>query len=106
MWFPLLVFSPFIVDASVTLIKRFLRGAKITEAHREHYYQRAIQMGWGHRKLAMVEYALMASVAVSALQYREQTFPWLLLLIWAAVYAGIMVVLDRTWRQFMNREQG
>lgn len=105
-WFPLLVFSPFIVDASVTLIKRFLRGAKITEAHREHYYQRAIQMGWGHRKLAMVEYALMASVAVSALQYREQTFPWLLLLIWAAVYAGIMVVLDRTWRQFMNREQG
>ena len=25
-WFPLLVFSPFIVDASVTLIKRTLRG--------------------------------------------------------------------------------
>ena len=44
-WFPLMVFSPFIVDASVTLVKRSLRGVKITEAHREHYYQRAIQMG-------------------------------------------------------------
>ena len=33
-WFPLLVFSPFIVDASVTLLKRTVRGVKITEAHR------------------------------------------------------------------------
>lgn len=105
MWFPLLVFSPFIVDASVTLIRRALRGAKITEAHREHYYQRAIQMGWGHRKLALAEYALMASVAASALLCREQTLPWLLLLIWAGIYAGVMTVLDRNWIQFNNRER-
>lgn len=105
MWFPLLVFSPFIVDASVTLIKRALRGAKITEAHREHYYQRAIQIGWGHRKLALAEYALMASVGASALLFREQHLPWLPLLIWAAVYAGIMTVLDRNWIQFKNRER-
>ena len=36
-WFPVLVFSPFIVDASITLAKRTFRGVKITEAHREHY---------------------------------------------------------------------
>lgn len=105
MWFPLLVFSPFIVDASVTLIKRAMRGAKITEAHREHYYQRAIQMGWGHRKLALAEYALMVSVGVSALLCLEQSFPWLLLLIWAGVYAAIMAVLDRSWGKFINRKQ-
>ncbi|GAB5604045.1 MraY family glycosyltransferase [Sideroxyarcus sp. TK5] len=104
-WFPLLVFSPFIVDASVTLLKRALRGAKVTEAHREHYYQRAIQMGWGHRKLALVEYALMASVGASALLFKEQALPWGLLLIWAGVYGGVMAVLDRNWRRFNMREQ-
>ncbi len=61
-WFPLLAFSPFIVDASVTLVKRTLHGVKITEAHREHYFQRAIQMGWRHRQVALVEYVLMLGV--------------------------------------------
>jgi UDP-N-acetylmuramyl pentapeptide phosphotransferase/UDP-N-acetylglucosamine-1-phosphate transferase len=51
-WFPLLVFSPFIADATVTLVKRSLRGVKVTEAHRDHYYQHMVQMGWGHRNVA------------------------------------------------------
>src|SRR5262249_53435950 len=51
-WFGIVVFSPFIVDATVTLFKRALRGARVWEAHREHYYQRLVQSGWGHRKTA------------------------------------------------------
>lgn len=60
LWFPVLVFSPFILDSSVTLVKRLLRGEKVWQAHREHYYQRLIQMGWGHRRTALAEYVLMA----------------------------------------------
>jgi len=67
LWFPILVFSPFIVDASVTLVKRSLRGAKVTEAHREHYYQRVIQMGVSHRDLALFEYGLMLAAGISAI---------------------------------------
>ncbi len=52
-WFPLLVFSPFIMDATVTLLKRTARGAKITEAHCEHYYQRMVQIGWGASKCCL-----------------------------------------------------
>jgi len=66
-WFPLMVFSSFIVDASITLVKRAQRGAKVSEAHREHYYQSMIQLGWGHRKVALAEYGLMFTVGVSAL---------------------------------------
>ena len=66
-WFPLLVFSPFIVDATVTLIKRSVRGAKLSEAHREHYYQRLVQLGVGHRNTALFEYALMLLVGICAL---------------------------------------
>ncbi|HYN53140.1 MAG TPA: glycosyltransferase family 4 protein, partial [Methylotenera sp.] len=32
-WFPVLVFSPFIIDATVTLIKRLLAGEKVWQAH-------------------------------------------------------------------------
>lgn len=65
-WFGLVIFSPFVVDASLTLAKRTLRGARIWQAHREHYYQRLVHAGWGHRKTAYAEYALMVICAVAA----------------------------------------
>lgn len=103
LWFPLLVFSPFVVDASVTLFKRSLRGAKITEAHREHYYQRAIQMGWSHRKVALVEYALMLGCGLSAVFAPASEFPLLLFGVWGAVYAALMLPLDAAWKKFERK---
>jgi UDP-N-acetylmuramyl pentapeptide phosphotransferase/UDP-N-acetylglucosamine-1-phosphate transferase len=99
-WFPLLVFSPFIVDASMTLLKRTLRGVRITEAHREHYYQHAIQMGWSHRKVALVEYALMLGCGVSALLALNQSFPLLTLLACCVIYGVLMLLLDASWKKF------
>ena len=103
-WFPLLVFSPFIVDASVTLMKRMLRGAKVTQAHREHYYQRVIQMGWSHRNVMLTEYVLMMVSGFSALFSLGQPFPWQVLLAWIAIYSALMLPLDAAWKKF-EREQ-
>ncbi|GAB1232690.1 glycosyl transferase [Ferrigenium sp. UT4] len=96
-WFPLLTFSPFIVDATVTLVKRTLRGAKITEAHREHYYQRAVQMGLGHRRVALVEYGLMSLIGLAALSSRNAVFPVLALLLSAGVLMLPMLFIERRW---------
>lgn len=96
-WLPVLVFSPFIIDASATLLRRFLRGAKVTEAHREHYYQRAIQMGMGHRNLALAEYVLMALSGGAALLFMDQSSPWGLAVIWGLVYFIIMRIIDVRW---------
>lgn len=101
-WFPLLVFSPFIVDATITLIKRAIRGAKITEAHREHYYQRAIRMGLGHRNLALLEYALMLGVGSSGLMWLQQPFPLVLIVSWAAIYTTCMLMIDARWARFIQ----
>ena len=98
-WFPILVFSPFIVDATVTLTRRSLRKAKVTEAHREHYYQRLVQSGWSHRKLAMVAYVLMLAAGISALSVRETLMPWPLLLVWAAIYTTLMLLIDLRWQR-------
>lgn len=67
LWFPLLVFAPFVIDATVTLLKRMARREKVWAAHRQHYYQRLIRMGWSHRRLAMAEYLLMAMCGGAAL---------------------------------------
>jgi UDP-N-acetylmuramyl pentapeptide phosphotransferase/UDP-N-acetylglucosamine-1-phosphate transferase len=101
LWFPLLVFSPFVVDATVTLFKRTRRGEKITQAHRSHYYQRLVQMGWGHRNTAMAEYALMLLAGASALcgiGWNVQS-QGMLLLCWSAVYFALMMRVDRSWRR-------
>ena len=45
-WMALLIFSPFIADATVTLIRRVLRRERVWLAHRDHYYQRLILSGW------------------------------------------------------------
>lgn len=106
-WFPVLVFSPFIVDTTVTLIKRSIRGKKITEAHREHYYQRMVQMGWGHRDVAMLGYILMFATGGSAVWAERQSssVPWLLLLGWGCAYAVMMLVLDSRWKTFRQGVQ-
>jgi UDP-N-acetylmuramyl pentapeptide phosphotransferase/UDP-N-acetylglucosamine-1-phosphate transferase len=70
LWFPLLVFAPFFGDATVTLAKRALRGERVWQAHREHYYQRLVQMGFGHRRTAYVYYAAMLACAAVALAVR------------------------------------
>ena len=71
LWFPLLVFGPFIGDATLTLLRRLARGERVWQAHREHYYQRLVRMGAGHRGAALTGYALMLCCAGAALYARE-----------------------------------
>ncbi len=89
LWTPLLIFSPFIVDATVTLLRRLLRGDKVWQAHREHYYQRLVLAGWGHRKTVLAEYVLMLATGTTAVLYVHMDEPVRLamLFIWAVAYA-------------------
>lgn len=64
---PLLAFFPFVFDATYTLTARVLRGRKPWEAHKEHLYQRLVQRGLGHRKMAELAYVVMAVCQLCAL---------------------------------------
>ena len=102
-WFPVLAFLPFVMDATVTLVKRSLRGMKVTEAHREHYYQRLVQMGWGHKNVALAGYALMLGSAITAVwTARHDSFPWQLFLGWGVIYLLLMLLIDRRWRNYLH----
>ncbi|MHB1514583.1 MAG: MraY family glycosyltransferase [Acidiferrobacteraceae bacterium] len=65
-WVPLVIFSPFIVDASVTLLRRIVRREPVWRAHKTHYYQRLVGLGWSHQKTLLCEYALMVFASLSA----------------------------------------
>ena len=96
-WFPLVIFSPFIVDATATLLKRLLRGDKIWQAHREHYYQRLIRMGLGHRNLALLEYALMLAIGISSLLAIRHANGWILIAGWGLFFFIAMRRIDSRW---------
>jgi len=100
-WFPVLVFAPFIADASVTLARRLLRREKVWQAHREHYYQKLVRLGWGHRGTALAEYALMLAGGVLALAglMLPAALQAVLLAGAAGAYVLIMISIDRAWSQ-------
>lgn len=103
-WFPVAAFAPFVVDATVTLVRRLLRGEHVWQAHRSHYYQRQVLLGWSHRRLALVAYLLMAASAATALAMLRLA-PGLreaLAAVMALAYAALMLHVDLRWAR---REQ-
>jgi UDP-N-acetylmuramyl pentapeptide phosphotransferase/UDP-N-acetylglucosamine-1-phosphate transferase len=97
--FPLFVFSPFIADASLTLLRRVLRRQKFWQPHREHYYQKLARMGMGHRNTALAYYALMMVAAVAALASLSLGAVGQLVAIiaWSAVLLLLARLVDRAW---------
>jgi UDP-N-acetylmuramyl pentapeptide phosphotransferase/UDP-N-acetylglucosamine-1-phosphate transferase len=102
--FPVLVFSPFIADASVTLARRVIRGEAFWRAHRTHYYQRLVLAGWSRRRLAIAAYALMLGAAASALASRSLGPQGQLAIIgsWVVFYAALFIAIERRVRQAAN----
>ena len=99
-WFPVLVFLPFIADASVTLGRRALRGERFWEGHKTHYYQRLHQMGAGHAGTLAVYGALMAGTAGTAVACACLKPAWggPALAAWCAVCALLFATIDYHWR--------
>jgi len=99
-WFPGLVFAVFIVDSGLTLAKRIIHRENPFQAHRSHYYQRLIRMGWSHCRLALSAYALMVATALSALWLLDVPVAVRLLglVVWTVAFVAIAMAIDLRWR--------
>jgi Fuc2NAc and GlcNAc transferase len=75
---------PFCVDTTVTLVWRRLRGQAVTEAHRDHAYQRAVQSGLSHARVATLVGGMSLGLIVVA-YYAWRSSNWTLPLVAAAV---------------------
>lgn len=104
LWTPFLIFSPFIVDTTLTLLKRLLRGEKIWKAHREHYYQRLIQMGYGHKKTAILEYFFMVFTGISGCFLPYDAAKWYVIVFVTIIYLILTSTIDIYWQKFIFRK--
>ncbi len=66
-WISVVIFSPFIVDATVTLILRILRRERFWDAHKSHFYQQLAETGISRKKLVNLEYGLILICSIIAL---------------------------------------
>jgi UDP-N-acetylmuramyl pentapeptide phosphotransferase/UDP-N-acetylglucosamine-1-phosphate transferase len=76
------VLAPFLVDATLTLARRVARGERWYEAHRSHYYQRLVILGYSHRVVSLLYYGLTLVAIVGSIAY-----------VWGPEGLGIAILL-------------
>ena len=74
-----LVLSVFLVDSSLTLLSRAIRGEQWYTAHKQHVYQRLIDQGWPHSRVLFLYQAinliLVTPAILLAWMYPEYAWP-------------------------------
>jgi UDP-N-acetylmuramyl pentapeptide phosphotransferase/UDP-N-acetylglucosamine-1-phosphate transferase len=103
-WFPLLVFLPFIADATLTLARRLRRRERVWEGHRGHFYQRLHQLGAGHAGTLIVYVVAMLGAASTALAClaRQPDAGWWALAAWVVVVCMLFATIDYHWHKKTN----
>lgn len=79
----------YLTDATITLLRRLRRGEKVWRAHREHYYQRAVQGGMSHA--SVVKAVLAGNLALAGLALGAETGLGSLALVMAGTVAAILL---------------
>jgi UDP-N-acetylmuramyl pentapeptide phosphotransferase/UDP-N-acetylglucosamine-1-phosphate transferase len=104
LWVPVILFSPFVLDATVTLVWRALRHEKVWEAHRGHYYQRLVVGGWSHRRTVLAEYGVMALCGGFALLYQYAADEWQLVVLgaWGMTFLSLALAVRGVERRMIQ----
>ena len=84
----------FLADATLTLLRRLARGERVWQAHREHFYQRAVQRGLGHAAVVMRVIAANA-VLIACAWASVHGWGFAALAVAGLTVAVLLVVLNR-----------
>ena len=75
-WAPALILPGYyLADATWTLGRRLLKGRRVWEAPREHFYQQAVQRGWSHGRVALSVGLVNVGLVLLALAAQSQPWP-------------------------------
>lgn len=83
-WVSVMVLGTFVVDTTVTLVRRWAAGEPCLRAHRSHYYQKLTDLGFSHAEVFWINAVLTLGLCVSGLAY-------------ASVGAAGQVILVACW---------
>lgn len=94
----------FLADGVFTLVRRLVRRERIWQAHRSHLYQRLVQTGWSHARVAVVVLAagaVVAAVAAWSTRAGDSGVQWIALglaVVGFVGYVGLVQVMERKQR--------
>ena len=100
-----LLLSALVVDASLTLAMRMIRGERFWQPHREHLYQWAVRQGTTHARVCLGYAAWTLAAMLLAIALRDAVdsqalAAWLVALLAASVYFA----LKKRWAVRVPRE--
>ncbi len=82
----IILFGLFWFDATLTLYRRYKNDEKLSQAHRKHAYQRAVQSGLRHDSVVLL--GLVANMILLAFGYGALKNPQ-----WLFVWLGVTIIL-------------
>ncbi len=88
----------YVADATITLFRRIVRGERLTDGHRTHFYQLAIARGFSVLavvRLVFIVNVLLAALADASIRAGSFRFDLVALGLGAAAVAALLVVM---WR--------
>ncbi len=95
LWLPALILPLYyLADSGITITRRALRGEKIWQAHRQHFYQRAT-LGEGNPKPVLYK-IIAANIALFGAALLAMATPWLGLGIGVLIIAILLASLTKS----------
>lgn len=91
-WIAFMVSSLFVVDATATLVQRVVRKERWYTAHRQHAYQRLLDLGWGHGHVLMLYGLINVGLVLPCILAAHHWPQWDTVLA-----AGLAVVVAAGW---------
>lgn len=80
-----------LADGGITLVRRFIAGRRLTEPHRDHAYQRAVDGGVGAPRVALTVALVSAATATLGLASIFAGNPWIAAALGAAAIVAALV---------------
>lgn len=92
----LLILGYPLADGSLTLLRRFVAGARLTQPHRDHAYQRAVDTGLPTRRVSAAVVLTSFALAILALTTLLAPHP---IIAWGALFVGAtwLLILLTGW---------
>lgn len=94
----------YLADAVITLLRRALRGEKVWQAHREHFYQRAVRAGRSHARVSAM--IALANMVLVGLAVASPDLGWMALVPAVAVVGLLLAWMSRGAPQMARSRVG
>jgi UDP-N-acetylmuramyl pentapeptide phosphotransferase/UDP-N-acetylglucosamine-1-phosphate transferase len=88
--FALIIPLYYLADATITLVRRGLRGERVWQAHREHFYQCSVQ--WGRSHASTAKTAILVQLALAIFAALATVWGW-----WMLIPSVLLVALLLRW---------